>query len=52
VAHKDNVMRLMIAVVTIMVVSVLGLSMLTPAGAELTGKDNRLEASVNQAPAN
>ena len=41
-------MRVMIAVVTIMVVSVLSLTMLTPAGEELTGKGQKLEASINQ----
>jgi hypothetical protein len=40
-------MRVMIAVVTLMVVSVLSLSMMTPAGAELTGQGDKLEASVN-----
>lgn len=40
-------MRVMIAVVTIMVVSVLSLTMLTPAGEELTGKAPKLEASIH-----
>lgn len=41
-------MRVMIAVVTIMVVSVLSLTMLTPAGEELTGNGVKLEASIVQ----
>lgn len=40
-------MRLMIAVVVLLTVSVLSLSMMTPAGAELTGKGDQLEASIN-----
>lgn len=40
-------MRLMIAVVSLMIVSVLSLSILTPAGAKLAGQDDQLEASVN-----
>ena len=41
-------MRVMIAVVTIMVISVLSLTVLTPAGEEMTGQSSKLEASVNQ----
>jgi hypothetical protein len=40
-------MRVMIAVVTIMVFCVLSLTMLTPAGEELTGKGSKLEARIN-----
>lgn len=44
-------MRVMIAVVTFMVISVLSLTMLTPAGEELTGQGSKLEASVSQTAA-
>lgn len=40
-------MRVMIGVVTIMVFAVLSLTMLTPAGEEMTGQGPKLEASIN-----
>ncbi|GGD83748.1 MULTISPECIES: hypothetical protein [Rhizobium] len=41
-------MRIMIAVVAFMVVSVLSIAMMSPSGAGETGNGDRIEASVNE----
>ncbi|MBB3526263.1 hypothetical protein RJJ37_18880 [Rhizobium redzepovicii] len=41
-------MRIMIAVVAFMVVSVLSIAILSPSGAGQTGNGGRIEASVNE----
>ncbi|MBB3300913.1 hypothetical protein FHT72_004545 [Rhizobium sp. BK077] len=41
-------MRIMIAVVAFMVVSVLSIAMMSPSGAGETGNGDRIEANVNE----
>ncbi|EJC78879.1 hypothetical protein Rleg4DRAFT_0454 [Rhizobium leguminosarum bv. trifolii WSM2297] len=41
-------MRIMIAVVAFMIVSVLSIAILSPSGAGQTGNGSRIEASVNE----
>ncbi|AUW41903.1 hypothetical protein [Rhizobium leguminosarum] len=41
-------MRIMIAVVAFMIVSVLSIAMMSPSGAGQTGNSDRIEASVNE----
>jgi hypothetical protein len=41
-------MRIMIAVVTVMIASVLSIAMMSPSGAGQTGNGNSIEASVTE----